>query len=65
MKTNRQQILSIMALCFGLLDALVSAKVLDIFPYHAANDAQRDDHTAKVNTVAVIDTTVSFYSWIC
>ena len=29
-----------------------------------ANDAQRDEHATKMNTVAAIDATVSFYSLI-
>lgn len=29
-----------------------------------ANDAQRDEHATKMNTVAAIDATVPFYSFI-
>lgn len=43
--------------------ALISAN-FTLRPHNISNDAQRDEHARKMNTVAEIDAPVSFYSWI-
>ena len=49
--------LSVVANAVAAIDITASAAT-------TANDAQRDEHATKVNTVAAIDATVSFYSLI-
>ena len=56
-----------MATTQGLINDMTKALISANFalrPHYVANDAQRDEHATKMNTVAAIDATVSFYSWI-